>query len=84
MYHKIFEPEVAAEELAKTAGMKINPNIFDQIVAKLSQSSEPINELPKDNHKLAMSKIGERSAYLKEKKELKRLPCFVIDGVDLS
>lgn len=34
-----------------------------------------------------MSKVlnttGERSAYLMEKKELKWMPCLVIDGVDL-
>ena len=29
LYHEIYEPKLAAEELAKTAGMKINPNMID-------------------------------------------------------
>ena len=56
-------------------------------MAQLCGLSEPVNALPKDNHELAMRKmlntIGEKSAYLKKKKELKWMPCFVIDGVDL-
>ncbi len=87
LYHEIYEPRNAARELAKAAGF-IGEGFFDFIFESVNPSKGecPYYRLP-EKHVEAVSYVldvvGERAKYMMKKKQLKMLPCFVIDGVDL-
>ena len=88
LYHELFGADTAANELATVAGFREGKGFFDSIFGFIVPKIEkrPYYELPEEPCQAldrVLSIVGDRSKYLIKKKKLDRMPCFVIDGVDL-
>ena len=88
LYKEIYMNSEAAEqlaELAHAANIPLSRNIFDSIFNSLGIDSQAYY-FPNDSVKAityVLNKIARRSKEEFEKKDLQKLPCFVIDASEL-
>ena len=85
LYHEIYDPGRAAEEMAKTAGLILSPNsLVDLGLSYLSERYRHYHSLPEDTSQgiaYVLDVVADQA--IKFKKIHGYAPCFVIDGVDL-
>ena len=85
IYHEIYDPLSAAEELAKAAGLIISPEYFlDLVLSYGSDYYRQYHTLPEDPAKAisyVLDKVSEQAQTFKSKHGY--VPTFIIDGVDL-
>lgn len=85
LYHEIYDPLSAAEELAQACRLQLAPSdLFDSGLSYIGNNYVQYHVLP-DNQSAAISyvlnKVAERAVYFRERHGY--CPCFFIDGVDL-
>ena len=82
IYCEIYEPRVAAQELARAAGF-IHEGFLDVIFGRVGKPAYRIPEDKKEAVSHVLDTVGLRAQYLKKKEKMIFPPCFVIDGMDL-
>jgi len=85
LYHEITHPYTAAKQLAITAGIPIKPNIAQRIQEYFLPNFRTFY-FPQDPVKAmtyVLDHVALRAEELAKDRGLQRLPCFVIDGVEV-